>query len=213
MKKELLMIIVIIGLPTLFIMSFSGQKSTGALTNEVTVLRVERINLYQQFPIITNVPWKTIIYRVRNHLLRGAHDDYYYYYGLGHGHEFFNNEMALVPELLKLMCLERTGFIQEGQFISPGGVSITVPSAGFDIRFKDIGQVPCDPMLADIAAETLTRVIELDFKMVEMTISNSHCQEFAQQSLTLGRENLAQGRYEAVITDLRNAWSKVASCL
>ena len=51
MKKELLIILLLLGLPTFFIMSL-GPQSTGALVNGIAQVRVDQINLAMNFPIV-----------------------------------------------------------------------------------------------------------------------------------------------------------------
>jgi len=213
MKKELLMIIVLLGLPTLFIMGYGDAQSTGAATTEMASLRIERINLMLNFPQTTDV-YKTITYRVREYLRRGSHADYYYHNRLGAGDAFFLNEINLLPELFKLMCLAPTEFTSKGRFISPGGIPIHIAGGNrwFTGQIQDIGQVPCNPDLANRAEEVLIKVMEIDFKMVELTIQTSNCPYLADESMKRAYDNLAEGAYEAVITNLRNAGSRAISC-
>ena len=84
MKKELLLIIVLVGLPTFFIMSL-GPQSTGALVNGIAQIKVDQINLAMNFPIVLEPPYKVITYRVRQHLRNMASEGYYYPNGLGNG--------------------------------------------------------------------------------------------------------------------------------
>lgn len=201
------MILFLLALPVVFMMNY-GDSATGAVVNEVAQLRILRINEALAFPAPFGI-YKTTAFRVRKFLIDGAKEDFYYPYGLGNGDLFFLNEINLLPELFILMCLQPSGIIQEGRFISPGGISIRLPDKKwFSGRIEDIGQVPCDPVLQKAAEKALNKVIELDFRLVEMTVQNSRCGNIAAPSLRLAQENLGSGEYEAVFTNLRSAGSK-----
>ena len=208
MKKELLIIALLIGLPTFFIMSL-GPRSTGALVNGLAQIRVDHINLALNFPISLALPYKVKTYNIRLHLRKMASEDYFYPYGLGNGDGYYLELLNVIPDLLRLSCLQP----YEDHYISAGGKAILIPGnfwAG--IEFEDLGQIPCNPELAQKAEETLDKLVELNNRLLEITIEHSKCPELAQDSMLLAQENVAKGNYEAVITNWRSAWSKAVSC-
>ncbi len=208
MKKELLIILLLLGLPTVFIMSL-GPQSTGALVNGIAQVRVDQINLAMNFPIVLELPYKVITYRVRQHLRNMASEGYYYPNGLGNGDGYYLELLNVVPDLLRLACLRP----YEDHYISASGRAILIPwNRWADGEFTDIGQIPCNPELAQKAEETLDGLVELNNKLLGITILNSRCPEMAQTSMALAQENIAKGNYEAAITNWRSAWSKSVSC-
>ena len=207
MKKEMLMILVLLGLPNIFIMNL-GPQSTGALVNGLAQIRVEHINLAMSFPIFTSPPYKVITYRVRLHL-RNLASEKFYYYGLVDGDGYYLELLNLFPDLLRLACLRP----YEDHYISAGGRAILIPwNRWADGEFTDIGQVPCNPELAQKSEETLDKLVELNNRLLDITIQNSKCGELAADSMALAEENVAKGNYEAAITNWRSAWSKATSC-
>lgn len=206
MKKEILMILLILALPTIFVMSMQPRQ-TGALVNGIAMLRTERIYIYIGFPIPPR-PLKVIGERARQGILVGAHEDFYTSNGLENGHRFFDNELETYQALLMLMCLKPTGIISEGRFISPGGISITTTG-----EITDIGQIPCEEELRIKAEQTLIALVDIDSRLVELTVQNSRCPDIAADSLYRAEMNIIEGNYEAVLTNLRVAWSKVTSCI
>lgn len=208
MKKELLIIVLLLGLPTFFIMSL-GPQSTGALVNGIAQVRVDQINLAMNFPIVLEPPYKVITYRVRQHLRNMASEGYYYPNGLGNADGYYLELLNVVPDLLRLACLRP----YEDHYISASGRAILIPwNRWADGEFTDIGQIPCNSELAQKAEETLDGLVELNNKLLGITIQNSKCPGFAQDSMTLAQENIAMGNYEAAITNWRSAWSKATSC-
>ncbi len=203
MKKELLMILLILGLPTVFIMNLGSEK-TGAIANEMGLMRLERINLALSFPEVADGPYKVTIDRIRKYLREGAYYEYYYPQGLTKGYFFFPNEMLLYTELLKLMCLKQT---EEGKFISPGGVIITLPGGKWQgVEFRDAGM--CDSFLQQAAERTLLGVTELDFRLVETTAGISYCGFRAVESMQLAMQNKNNRNYEAMLNNLQEAWTE-----
>src|SRR3990172_8782877 len=208
MKKELLMILVLLGLPTVFIMSL-GPQPTGALVNNLAQIRVEHINLAMNFPIYTSPPYKVITYRIRLHL-RNLASEKFYYYGLVDGDGYYLELLNLFPDLLRLACLRP----YQDHYISAGGRAILIPwNRWADGEFTDIGQVPCNPELAQKSEETLDKLVELNNRLLDITIQNSKCPELAADSMALAEENVAKGNYEAAITNWRSAWSKTVNCI
>jgi len=205
MQKELIIILLILGLPTFFIMSY-GPGQTGAITTEPAKLRVERINLAITFPQPNGI-YKTTAFRIRDYLRKGANGNFYYHDQLEDADNFFLLEINLLPELFTLMCMEST----ERALVSHQPVLIIPDKTWFNVNIESIGQLPCDPQLKQAAAETLAKVMDIDFRLVEMTVKNGKCPELAEESMQRAKDNLAIGEYQAVITNLRNAWSK-ATC-
>ena len=205
MIKEAGIILLLIGLPTVFILTL-GNANTGALVNDLVQLRNNRIQLYLDFPITLDVH-KTTTYRIRKHLLDGAYDQYYYPYGMSNGDLFFLNELTLFGELLKVMCTQQ---IRAEEYFTSAGRTITLPNDQWTgVDFESIGIIPCNPELAAIAEETLQKAIEYDTQLVQITIDNSRCK--AEESMELARQNYEEGKYEAMLTNLRSAWSQ-AQC-
>jgi len=215
MLKEMMLVLFILGLPTMFIMTqISIDGATGAIPVNSAKIRELRVTMYLDFPQPYQSPvHKMLAYRVRDYLRKGAHQDYYDYNGLQFGHKFFDNEIHLVGELFKLACLRPTEFVSEGRFISPGGVNVIMPGGKFfNAQFKDIGQVPCSEELRVKAELTLIQLFEIDKALVELSIANSRCPEVAAASMDRARSNIQFGSYEAAITNLRGAWSKSQYC-
>jgi hypothetical protein len=208
MKKEFLMILVLIGLPTLFIMNL-GPQSTGAIVNELAQIRVEHINLAMNFPNYASPPYKVFVYRIRLYLRSMAREDYYYPYGLTNGNGYYLDMLNVVPDLHRLACLRP----YEDHYISASGRAILIPwNRWAEVEFEDLGQIPCNPELAQAAEETLDKLVELNNRLLEITIQNSNCPENSADSMALAEENVAKGNYEAAITNWRSAWSKVTYC-
>jgi len=215
MLKEMMLILFILGLPTMFIMTqIAVDGTTGAVPVNSAKLREQRVTMYLEFPQPFQSPvHKMLAYRVRNYLRLGAHQDYYDYNGLHFGQQFFNNEIHLVGELLKLACLKPTEFVSEGRFISPGGMNVIMPGGKFfNAEFKDIGQVPCNQELRIKSELTLMHLFEIDRALVELSIADSRCPEVAAASMERAKSNIKFGSYEAAITNLRGAWSKSQYC-
>jgi hypothetical protein len=209
MKKEFLMILVLIGLPTIFIMNL-GAQSTGAVVNGLAQIRVDQINLALNFPYTTELPYKVMTYRIRAHLRNMASEDYYYPYGLGNGNGYYLEMTYLVPDLLRLACLRP----YEDHYISASGRTFTIPWGRWGgAEFEDLGQIPCNPALQQASEDTLDKLVELNNRLLAITIANSRCGYLAQDSISRGEENIAQGNYEAAITNWRNAWSAATTCI
>ena len=213
MKKEIITVFLIIGLPTVFIMLIGGGI-TGVVPYEVSNLRVERINLYLAFPQDSGF-YKAHTYRVREALRYGSRNEYYQYNGLAStkGHLFFDSEIGLVQELLTLSCLQPVGFVEDGMFITPGGAKFILPGSQFnEVPYAEISQVPCDPELQALAVSTLHDILRLDQQLVDYTIGYSSCPGQAIEARDMAKGNIAQGLVEASLNNLRIAWSKATFC-
>jgi hypothetical protein len=186
MKKEVVMILLIIGLPLFFIMNFGQQTTTGAAVNELAQLRIERINLYLNFETPANRAHKNFAYRIRQGLLANSNDRFYYPYGLGSGNDFLDNEGEIFYDLGVLAC--------EIQ-----------PELGPE---WSIGTVPCDTAQQSQARYIRQQLAMLDYKLIEITVQNSNCPANSQESMILAQQNLAMQNYDALLTNLRSAWSK-----
>ena len=211
MKKELLVILLILGLPTFFITTL-GPGLTGKIVNDVGQLKVDRINLLA-FPF-SPIPFlKQPVYDVKKYLAAGADENFYYPYGLGSGNNFFYNEQQLVLALLKLMCLQQTGQPNGGLYASYQGLKVHLLGNrwyGYGINY--MGNFPCDYVVQDAAHKTLQNVLELDFKLVDYTIQQSNCPEQAREKLTLAQQYLVVGEYEPTLDYLNSAWNQATAC-
>ena len=208
MKKELLMILVILALPTIFIMNYGDSKPTGALTSEVARLRVDRIDLILAFPISIDPVYASITRSIQDYLRAGANGKFYTPSGLTDGDGFFLVEMNLFPELFQLMCLNQ---IELG-LVNSGEVPVVIPGGNWFSGQIKTGQIPCNKEMQQKAERVLIGAVQLDFKLVELTAQMSSCGGLAEESMQRATQNIAAGNYEAVITNLRNAWRKATSC-
>jgi len=212
MKKELVVILLIIGLPTFFIMTL-GPGLTGKIVNEIGELKVARIELALQFPF-SPIPFlKQPVYDAKKYLAAGASENFYYPYGLGSGNNFFYNEQQLVLALLKLMCLQQTGQPNEGLYVSYQGLKVHLLNNrwyGYGINY--MGNFPCDYVVQDAAHKTLQKVLETDFKLVDFTIQQSSCPKMARDKLKLAEQYMAVGEYEPTLDYLKSAWNQATAC-
>jgi hypothetical protein len=212
MEKELMMILLIIGLPTFFIMSF-GPAMTGSVVNEVSQMRVDRINLALQFPQYVIPMLKQPTYDVRNYLIQGANEHYYGPTGLIDGSGFFFQEMQLIPALLQLMCLVQIEQPNQGLYISGQGLQIhLINNLWYNKQLPYLGKVLCDGVSRDAAHTALAKVIENDFNLVEYTIEQSNCPDIARPQLQKAQEFFAAGEYEMMLDALRLAVSQASAC-
>lgn len=212
MKKEILMILVIIGLPTFFIMSF-GPAYSGALVNEVSQMRVDRINMALQFPQYLIPMLKQPTYDVRNYLIQGANEHYYGPTGLIDGSGFFFQEMQLIPALLQLMCLVQVDQPNQGLYISGQGLQIhLINNLWYNKQLPYLGKVLCDGTARDAAHATLAKIIENDFNLVEYTVEQSNCPEAGRASLQNAQENFVAGEYEMTLDYLKTAVMQASAC-
>ncbi|MEM3154406.1 MAG: hypothetical protein QW165_02435 [Candidatus Woesearchaeota archaeon] len=212
MQKELLMILLIVGLPTFFIMSF-GPALSGAVVNEVSEMRVERINLALQFPQYTIPMLKQPTYDTRKYLIQGANERYYGPQGLIDAQGFFFQEMQLIPALLQLMCLYQYGEPNQGLYTSIQGVQVhLINNMWYNKQIPYLGKVICDPIAQDAAHRTLSKVFENDFKLVAYTIEKSNCPEPAKAVLQTSKEYYSMGEYEMALDYLKTAVTRASAC-
>lgn len=212
MKKELLMILLIIGLPTFFIMSFRPAM-TGGVVNELSQLRVDRINLALQFPQSLIPMLKQPSYDTRKYLIQGANEHYFNPTGLMDGNGFFFQERQLIPALLQLMCLQGLGEVNSGRYVSYQGLPVyLINNEWYGKNLQYLGKVLCDNGMQNIAHTTLKKVFELDYNLVEYTMQNSNCPDAGNQKLNLSQQYLATGEYEAALDFLQGAWMTTQNC-
>ncbi len=212
MKKEILMILLIIGLPTFFIMSF-GPSMTGKVVNEVSQMRVDRINMALQFPQYAIPMLKQPTYDARNYLIQGANEHYYGPTGLIDASGFFFQEMQLLPALLQLMCLIQIEQPNQGLYISGQGLPIhLINNMWYNKQLPYLGKVLCDGVARDAAHATLAKVMQNDFNLVEYTINQSNCPDTALPTLQTSKEYYAAGEYEMMLDALRLAVSQASAC-
>lgn len=211
MKKELLMLISLIGLPTLFIMTMHGG-TTGAFSNEFAQLRLDRLMLYHSFPVPMDSPiHKRLATRVKEGIRAGAHEDFYGPDRLQSGDRFLDNEQEVILTLLQLSCLKPVGTPPKGRYITPSGMDIImVNNKYFEIGFESIGEVPCDDNMRYNAEIALKKLMELDYTLIMKTVEQSKCPPV--ETLTRAREDIIYGNIEAALTNLRAAWSKSTYC-
>jgi len=212
MKKELLMIILIIGLPTFFIMSF-GPAMTGGVVNELAEMTVARIQLGVQFPQSLIPMLKQPSYDARKYLIQGANEHYFNPNGLMDGTGFFFQERQLIPALLQLMCLQGIGEVNSGNYVSYQGLPVyLINNMWYGKQLPYLGKVLCDFGMQNIAHTTLKKVFELDFNIIEYTMQHSNCPEAGTQKLNLSQQYLGTGQYEAALDSLQGAWLSSQNC-
>jgi len=199
MVKEVITILLIVGLSTIFIMSSVDNTTTGAVSSEMAKLRVERIELYHAFPTpLRNPIHKQLAERVRRFLLAGAHQNFYQYDRLRNGNLFMDNERELYTHLFYLMCV-----LQPEEFL---------PSKQINGRVDSIGKIPCDLGLQAHAKRTFLALLEIDYQLLVHTVHDSQCPELAEESMMLALQNKALGKYDSYLSNLRMAWSRASTC-
>jgi hypothetical protein len=212
MKKELLIILLIIGLPTFFIMGF-GPAMTGRVVNELSQMRVDRINLALQFPQSLIPMLKQPSYDSRKYLIQGANEHYFDPTGLMDGNGFFFQERQLVPALLHLMCLQSLGEVNSGNYISYQGLPVHLfNNKWYGKSLPYLGKVLCDAGMQNTAHTTLKKVFELDYNLIDYTMQNSNCPGTGKEKLNLSQQFLATGEYEAALDLLQGAWMSSQNC-
>jgi hypothetical protein len=212
MKKELLMILLIIGLPTFFIMSF-GPAMTGGVVNELSQMRVDRINLALQFPQSLIPMLKQPSYDSRKYLIQGANEHYFDPTGLMDGNGFFFQERQLIPALLQLMCLQGVGEVNSGRYVSYQGLPVYfMGNLWYGKELPYLGKVLCDFGMQNIAHTTLKKVFELDYNIIDYTIEHSNCPDVGKDKVALSQQYLATGQYEAALDSMQGAWMSAQNC-
>jgi len=204
---------VIIFFLSLLVLVVAENGITGAIANELSQIRVDRIEIALQFPY-SQVPFlKMPTYDARKYLIDGASEHYYYPYGLGEGNLFFFNEIQLMPALFKLMCLQQIGQPNQGNYVSFQGLKVhLINNAWYNKGIDYMGNFPCDGMSQQAAHAALAKIMDLDFKLVDYTIQNSRCQGAAAQTLQTAKDYLALGEYEFTLDNLKSAWNQASSC-
>lgn len=206
------MILLAIGLPTFFIMSF-GPAMTGGVVNDVAVLKVDRINLALQFPQSLVPMLKQPSYDSRKYLIQGADEHYYNPSGLMDGNGFFFQERQLIPALLQLMCLQGLGEVNSGYYVSYQGLPIhLINNLWYNKQLPYLGKVVCDYGMQDIAHSTLKKVFELDYNLIELTMQNSNCPGAGKEKLNMSEQLFATGEYEAALDSMQGAWVSSKNC-
>ncbi len=210
MKKELLLIALLIGLPTFFIMNFGDTNAIGKLVEEMAVLRMQRIETYIGFPATLSITHQAIVDRIRQGMLANSDADFYSPSGLQNGDRYFYNELILFKELLTLMCLQPTGFGVNGTYVSPDGMHVTL----LDNRWQgtEFNNAPCNPELQQMAKNAIVQLITLDIQLVQSAIQSSSCPKLATSSMERARNDIAIGAFEPALVNLENAWSKAVNC-
>lgn len=200
MQKEMIVILLLLGLPAIFILTTTGGI-TGQLANEAAVLREERINLYLNFPETEGI-YQVPTYRVKNGLRMSASHRYFTPQGLKDGQYYFNREQEIINELLQLTCLEQAD--KESRYVSTGGISVG--------EFESQGQIPCNEQLAVTAERTIGHILTQDFRLVYLTAQHSHCPEAAMNTLEYAIDNIEQGHVDNALNNLRSAWRQATTC-
>ncbi|VVB81878.1 Uncharacterised protein [uncultured archaeon] len=217
MKKlvtQVLVIVLLIGLPTFFIMNFGDYSSTGSVTNQNAVIRLDRLDVYLSFPVpIYNPILKKLSEEARNFLRAGARDNFYGPNRLRAGDSFFSNENALFVDLVKLSCIKHVGTIAKGSFVTPGGIQIMMPgNTFFNVDYDELSKLPCDVAVIPKAEQAIGKVLQLDALLVKSTIESSSCPEQASENYILATQSMAVGNVENALINLHVAWSKAANC-
>ncbi len=209
MKKEMPALVFFLALLGLVI---TQTGITGNIANDLSELRVARIKIALEYPI-SGVPMLKIPSQdTRKYLIDGATEHYYFPYGLG-SEMFFFNEKQLMPALFQQMCLVQIGQPNQGDYISYQGLPVhLMGNLWYNKRINYLGNVVCDYTAQLYAHQAITKVMELDFKLVEYTIQESDCPETAQQTLILAKEFLEGGEYERTIDALQLSWSQATKC-
>jgi len=203
MKKELLIILVLLGLPTLFIMTFEAEVgASGYVINELANLRLERLNLYNEFPVTENPVANSI-----KEGLRAGSAGSFYSIALSSGIDFFHNERIIVGNLLKLSCLSPLG--NKGRFVSKQGMDVVMIKNKFFDMPSSYFVGYCTP-LSETAEFTLKKLIKIDYELVLYTIEHSKCPE--TKNIEIAKYFFEQGNFEQGLIFLENSWISVSNC-
>lgn len=212
MKKEILIILLIIGLPTLFIVSL-GPAMTGQVVNELSQMRVDRINLALQFPQSLIPMLKQPSYDARKYLIQSANEHYFNPTGLMDGNGFFFQERQLIPALLQLMCLQSLGEVNNGKYVSYQGLPVyLMGNMWYGKKLPYLGKVLCDYGMQNAAHTALKKIFELDYNLVGYTLQHSNCPYAGNEKLNLSQQYLETGQYEAALDALQSAWKSSQVC-
>ncbi len=218
MKKlvtQLLVIVLLIGLPMFFIMNFGGYSSTGAVINQNAEIRMHRLDVYLAFPVpIYNPVLKKLSEEVRTYLRAGAKDNFYGPDRLRMGDNFFSNENALFVDLIKLSCLKPVGYPAKGLFVTPGGIQITmVGNTFFNLDYSELAKMPCDAFVVPSAEQAIGKILQLDALLVKSTVESSSCSDLAAENYILATQSMANGNIEDALINLHVAWSRAMNCV
>lgn len=209
MLKETLIILLIVGLPTVILMNYDSV--TGALTNEFAEIRKYRLLEYHEFPLPFNPIQKHLAANVKNGLRAGANEDFYGPDRLLHGNEFFENELQLMASLIQLSCITPIGE-PKGRFITPSGKDIILVNNKFqEITYEQIKQIPCNEELLEHAQHTIGNILDIDANLVHSTIKSSNCPQKATETYTKALEDIKYGSIESAINNLKLSWQQ-AQC-
>jgi len=208
MRKEVLMILLIVGLPTMFIMTLHGGP-TGLFSNEMANARSERLDLYLTWKPETGI-WKTTVRDIREGLRMSGHSNYYRHQGLQLGDEYFQREMNTAGRLLEVACLKPSPIISEKTFRTPAGFKVR--SGSTFASFKSVGQLPCEMQLVDLAEYTLGHLLQQDYNLIVITASYSNCPDSARETILRARDHITEGNVEEGLNNLHAAWRTLVSC-
>lgn len=217
MKKlvtQVLVLVLLIGLPMFFIMNFGGYSSTGAFTNRNAELRLNRLDVFLAFPVpIYNPALKKLSEEARTYLRAGANNKFYGPSGLKMGNDFFANENVLFVDLIKLSCLKPVGSSAKGLFITPGDIEIAMPgNTFFNVKYEELAKMPCDDFVRPSAEQAIGKILQNDALLVKDTIESSSCPELASENYILATQSMAAGNIEDALINLNVAWSKASNC-
>lgn len=212
MKKELLVVFLLLALPVFFVLMMEGFSSTGAIVNDFAVLRKDRVELYLNFPSPADAFHAGLARNVKDYLRAGAHEDFYGPDHLKFGDRFFENEQNLVELLLKLSCLRPVVSPPKGLFVTGGGMDVVMLGNKFFYTPYDDFMIPCSEQVRPSAEMTLKSVLVLDVELVRASIEFSNCPELAKDSFDLSLNALQRRDLEGVLTYLRVAWDKADKC-
>jgi len=213
MKKEIMMVLLLVLLPTLFIMNFGGNQSTGAVVNEIEKLRLERLK-YMTFPTYgtgLSDQCKFTVKQIRDTLRKNTDQRFFDYLGLRTGQLFYKNEKELFSYFISLLYLRQSA---PGQYVGIKDVLVTITQPITIVDTSKIGLNYCTEDIAMQAAEVLVALADWNMRIMQKTIDLNKCPDQQEALRTMDRAKGAYnaGDYDVFFIELETAWKQGAGC-
>jgi len=210
MEKELLLLL-LIGIPfVLVVQEVSQGNSTGAVTNDIATLRVERLKLIS-FPAhasgLSN-DCQLSLNRLRDAIRINGDERYYDALGLRMADLYFTNERDLYTQTIALLGLQPA---LNNTYVGATGLKFVVTEYNTVVR---VGPSVCPDDISRQAADLLNQLVAIDTMLVQRTIDKTYCpdRQNAYNTLAKAQDHYHDGNYDLYFNTLYTAWQYASSC-